>query len=104
MAESAVAPCMSYGTKGWNTSVKIRDIRVTAAGFSFIQEEKKTDASIFGPDIMLQMEGGREIRAWGGGFQGTDLNRYSWELPADLSKAEAIRFGDAVIPLTKETE
>lgn len=105
VAESAVVPCMSYGTGGLNTPVKIRDIRVTATGFSFIQEEKKTDATIINADIALQLEGGQEIRSGGGGgSQGTELNRYSWELPADLSKAEAIRFGDVVVPLTKEAE
>ena len=101
--ERAVVPIDSDEVKP--DSMEIHDIRITAVGISFI-EPKWTEGAerrYVTMDVALRLKGGTEIPVNGTGSLGAlspgePLTR-SWELPADLSKAEAIRFGDVVIPL-----
>lgn len=92
--------------------IAVEKIEVTSTGLNFeINSGFETrDGYLLGPrvkdDVALQLSSGMEIKAFGqfGTWSGELENspwevRYDWDLPVDLSKAEAVRFGDVVIPL-----
>lgn len=105
--KSAKVPCH------WNELVdegprpsplEIKDIRVTAMGISFLEPAWKSaeERQYVTNDVALQLKGGIEIKTGGGALGAMDPGEphtRSWELPVDLSKVEAVRFEDVVIPL-----
>lgn len=104
---------------GEGDPVSIRNIRVSSTGLNFeitsgffyregYQIAPIVIAPIITGDIALQLSGGLEIKAqdmfgsWSGEPEKSPWEtRYSWELPVDLSKAEAVRFEDVIIPLER---
>lgn len=97
--------------------VSIGNIRVSGTGLNFeinsgfFSRESLLLAPLITEDIALQLSGGLEIKAqdmfgsWSGEpGESPWETRYNWELPVDLSKAEAVRFEDVIIPLERPEE
>lgn len=102
-----------------NDPIAVEKIEVTSTGLNFEInsgfEERKgfhDEIFLFGPrvtnDVALQLSDGTEIKTpglsgtWGGELEKSPwVVRADWTLPVDLTKAEAIRFGDVVVPLER---
>lgn len=81
-------------------TLSLRNIRVTSTGYRFERPLGEDGWQIPSPELLLK--GGVEIQG-GGAIQtyGVPEMRGTWNIPVDLSKVEAIRFGDVVVPLSK---
>lgn len=76
----------------------LQNIQVTSTGYRFERPLGQDGWSIDSPELLL--EGGVEVR---GNiamqiYENPEM-RGSWDIPVDLSRVEAIRFGSVVIPL-----
>lgn len=86
------------------TTCKLLDIRVSSTGVRFTQVSGE---HIYYPQLKaVTLSDGTEVRMDGGGSRWSETegeyiwcSDYYWRLPVDLSQAEALRFGNALIPL-----
>lgn len=105
--KSAKVPCVWYETeeRPRPAPMEIKDIRITTMGVSFLEPawENAEEREYVTMDVAVRLKDGIEIAFNGEGSMGAmnvgDRCFRSWELPVDLSKVEAIRFGDVVIPV-----
>jgi len=103
VVESAVVPARDYDNGG-ETSVEIRDIRVSATGVRFRRAAE--DAGLYPQLRGILLADGTLWRSDGGGSRwmgeggrsewGSD---FYWQLPVDLSQVEALCFAETVVPL-----
>lgn len=101
--DSAVVPARDHENGGAETTVEIRNIRVSATGIRFhvAAEDAECYPQLAGI-VLTDMEvpggdgGSRWVGEPGEGRWTSDMN---WNLPVELSKAQALRFGDTLIPL-----
>lgn len=81
-------------------TLRLQNIQVTSTGYRFERPLGEDGWEINAPELLLK--GGLEIEG-NGAIQtyGDPEMRGSWTIPVDLSKVEAIRFDDVVVPLSK---
>lgn len=110
-ADPAMVPASHEG----EDLVPIKDIRVSSTGLTYTVDAPVTreeDGRANGPqttfDIALRLSDGMEVTlgsyfaTWTGEYGNSPWEaRAGWTFPVDLSKAEAIRFGDVVVPLSQ---
>ena len=103
--ESAMVPARDHSeNEGKAVTAELLDIRVSSTGIRFTQAEGE---QMYYPELdAVTLSDGTEVRMDGGGSRWTEAvgegvwaSDYYWKLPVDLSQVEALRFGDALIPL-----
>ena len=87
-------------------TIDIRDIRVTSIGYSYLLPKELVgyhENYDYGRELpVLQLTGGMTLEGHDSGRDSSDPQvRGYWDLPVDLSKVEAICFGDVVVPLAQ---
>lgn len=103
--KNAVVPANDHNVDGDNgLTTELMDIRVSSTGVRFTQVSGE---HMYYPQLKaVTLSDGTEVRMDGGGSRWTETegeyiwcSDYYWRLPVDLSQAEALRFGNALIPL-----
>lgn len=77
-------------------TITLKNIRVTATGISFEMNKEESMYRMKGPE--LQLKGGMKIMAFSGTTE-EGKKQFSWEVPVDISKVEAVCFDNVVVPL-----
>ena len=101
--DSASIPARSHDqeTNGKESILQIQKIRVSATEIQFVQTAE--DQMLYPDLVSLVLRDGTEVGTSGGGSRWTGAGAWSsvwyWSMPVDLSQAEALRFGNSVIPL-----
>lgn len=98
--DSAQIPARDHDTKE-TAFLEIREVRVSSTDIRFVQAAE--DQRWYPEEISLVLKDGTEVGTDGGGSRWTEAGEWAsvwyWQLPVDLSQAEALRFGSTMIPL-----
>lgn len=83
------------------TLLEVREVRVSSTDIRFVQAAE--DQRWYPEEISLVLKDGTEVGTDGGGSRWTEDGEWAsvwyWQLPVNLSQAEALRCGGTVIPL-----
>ena len=104
MVERAEVPARNHVVGGEST-VEIRDIRVSATGVRFLMAPEDAvelypllDGVVLSSGELCWCNGGGS--RWLGEMENSDWGSdYYWEMPVDLTQVTALKFGDTMVPL-----